>query len=86
MGAAPLDEVPVVSTELYESDFDGFVKVSIHELLAGGGALKHLENIKKKNREKKERLAAFPPWERATLRRRREPTRGPESLFSFAPV
>lgn len=30
MGAAPKDakdEVPVVSTELYESDFDGFVKV-----------------------------------------------------------
>lgn len=31
MGAAPDDdEVPVVSTELYESDFDGFVKVRKH--------------------------------------------------------
>ena len=28
MGAAPGDdEVPVVSTELYKTDFDGFVKV-----------------------------------------------------------
>lgn len=43
MGAAPDDdEVPVVSTALYESDFDGFVKVRKHRtrslsLLSGEG-------------------------------------------------
>ena len=32
MGAGPDDEVPIVSTELYHSDFDAFVKVRARSL------------------------------------------------------